>query len=195
MQWEVLLVLLIPLAVWILSTIFRSAEEERQKERLRRPEEEGGRVRVPRRPVDDLERVLQEARRRRETESRQPAPARLPETRPVRPAEPAPEARPAAPPPRERVPAPPRAEVPRPAPPPPPREAVVAVRVSEPSAPAPPPVEVAGVAVVQSPTRPPSPFLVQLAGLLRDRKSLAAAVVLKEIFDRPVSQRGEGQGR
>jgi hypothetical protein len=63
MHWEVLIIPLIAVAVWLLGTIFRGAEEERQRNRARRP---GEGARPPRRPVTDLDRFLEEARRRRE---------------------------------------------------------------------------------------------------------------------------------
>ncbi len=37
--------------------------------------------------------------------------------------------------------------------------------------------------------RPVSPALAQLAAMLKDRNTLAAAFMLKEVFDKPVSQR------
>src|SRR5579872_5684220 len=92
MHWEVLIIPLIALGVWILGTIFRT-EEEKAKGRPRRPGEGGGRS-PQRRPTTELDRFLEEARRRREAAERrqQPEPsARPPEPRPqvVRPPAPA----------------------------------------------------------------------------------------------------------
>src|SRR5262249_53877723 len=81
MHWEVLIIPLIAIGVWVLSTIFKSVEDERQKERLRRgPGSQGGGPR-PRRPVTDLDRFLEEARRRRQTAA-QPRPEPVQEVRP-----------------------------------------------------------------------------------------------------------------
>jgi hypothetical protein len=74
MKWEILIVPLIALGVWLLGTLFRNAEEEKQKSRNRRASGEGGARVPPRRPVTDLDRFLEEARRRREGgDNRQPA--------------------------------------------------------------------------------------------------------------------------
>ncbi len=64
MKWEALIIPLIGLAVWILSTIFRGREEQ-QQERTRRPGTDRGAVRPPRRPATELDRFLEEARARR----------------------------------------------------------------------------------------------------------------------------------
>jgi hypothetical protein len=101
MSWEVLLIPIIALAVWILSSIFRSVEDEREKNKPRRTPSEGGRLRVPppqRRPVTDLDRFLEDARRRREA------------------AQPRPPAEATAPRPEPRVERPPERPVPKPAP-------------------------------------------------------------------------------
>src|SRR5436309_830911 len=73
MHWEIFLIPLIAMGVWLLGTIFRNAEEERAR-MARRPPGEGG-LRVPqRRPVTDLDRFLEEARRRREVVEQRPSP-------------------------------------------------------------------------------------------------------------------------
>jgi hypothetical protein len=138
MHWEVLIVPLIALGVWILGTLFRSEEEKRTQAPVRRPQ--GARVPGGGRPVTDLDRFLEEARRRREAaEKRLPVPPdrsdepvvvrptpprKTPEARPVRPSErlqpparPVPTARPV-----EAVPVaiPVATPVPTPAPAPPP---------------------------------------------------------------------------
>jgi hypothetical protein len=64
-NWEMLIIPLIALGVWILSAIFRGAEEERDKERLAKPPEQGRRMRQPRRAQTELDRFLDEARNRR----------------------------------------------------------------------------------------------------------------------------------
>jgi hypothetical protein len=105
MGFEVLLILLVPLGVWILSSVFKN-EDERPGAR------QGGSPRpaAQRRPVTDLERFLEEARRRREMADRRPQPEaealqRPTPSREVRPA-PTPERRPVRtpppPPPRRR---------------------------------------------------------------------------------------------
>ena len=65
-----------------------------------------------------------------------------------------------------------------------------------PEAPKAPPVLAASLgaqaglgAVATVAKRPVSPALAQLAAMLKDRNTLAAAFMLKEVFDKPVSQR------
>ncbi len=65
---------IIGFGIWILVTLFRKAEEERQRNLQRPP---GG----ARRPVTDLDRFLEEARRRKEGQGR--APAEAPWAQPV----------------------------------------------------------------------------------------------------------------
>src|SRR5436190_7348054 len=95
--WEVLLILLVPVGVWVLSTLLRG--EEKQPPRGRTPA--GGPHPAQRRPVTDLDRFLEEARRRREAAERRPRdtgtePPPLPMPRPAPPvaARPAPPPRP-----------------------------------------------------------------------------------------------------
>src|SRR6516164_3785374 len=80
MHWEILIIPLIALGVWILGTLFKG-EDERNKRGARGP---GGSVRraPPRRPVTDLDRFLEESRRRREAEERERA-LPVPPPRPV----------------------------------------------------------------------------------------------------------------
>ena len=178
MDWPVLIIALIPIAVWILATIFRGVEEAQEKNR---PRNDGAQVKVPRRPAGELDRFLDEARRRREptpprreVPTAEPvllerAPVEMPIPRPVRREEPKPRS---------------KAE-PRPVPVPMP---AVVVAVPEPAPPPPPPRLV-------RPPRPTSPLLTRLGGMMRDRDSLALAFVLREVFDRPVSQRRRDEPR
>ena len=55
MDWPVLIIALIPIAVWILATIFRGVEEAQEKNR---PRNDGAQVKVPRRPAGELDRFL-----------------------------------------------------------------------------------------------------------------------------------------
>jgi len=200
-NWEVLIVPLIALAVWILSTIFRSVEEQRQ---ANRPEPGG----PPRRPMTELERFLDEARRRRgATENPEvsqasagpaieaPLPA-IPLAMPVRPEErpstegllrkerkPRPRQMPvASPPPRrseEPIVAPPAMRMPEPSPPATVTPAPPVVRPGkEPAAPA-------GV----RPGARLSPLVARLKGSLKDRESLRVAFLLGEVLGPPLCQR------
>ena len=220
MPWEVLIIPLIALGVWILGTIFRGVEDERQKALLR-PVDEGGGVRVPvRRPVTDLDRFLEEARRRREAGQGaaspprpEPPPAPRPQPLPALPAEP-PRPRAEAPRPAERRtrprearPATRRADAPLPAIPvvkPSPAPAEPARVDTAPVVLAPPPTpatqagapaalpslpQLARLAPIPGGERPLSPALAQVNALLRDPRSLAAAMVLREVLDRPVGLR------
>lgn len=209
MHWEVLIIPLIALGVWILGTIFRT-EEEKARNRPRRPGEGGGRS--PQRRTTELDRFLEEARRRREVAERRQQPEPSP-----RPPEPRPQAaRPPAPPrPPERRPARTREAAP------PQRPAPVARRQVEPAgAPQQPtaaPVVAEAVVVVEPPVvitpsallapvpvPPPAPRLpppsaqrprtltpvaAQVQGMLRNPQNAAAAVVLSEIFGPPLCRR------
>lgn len=172
MHWEILIIPLIALGVWILGTLFKG-EDERNKRGARGP---GGSVRraPSRRPVTDLDRFLEESRRRREAEERERV-LPVPPPRPVV----------SRPPLRERV-AKPRETPPRIAPAMPPQESPpvavpVARPVEEPVAQAPP-------LPPAPPTRSqdrPSPILRHVRTLLSSPQSAGAAIVLREILDRP----------
>jgi hypothetical protein len=202
---EFILILLVPLIVWILSTVFKGDGD--------RPGSSPGsaaRPQTQRRPVTDLDRFLEEARRRREAAERgqqanaetqqRPVPPR--ETRPA----PMPERRPV------RPPTPPRRRNVDTVPPQPVRAPVLLEAVAD--APAtnfpaprvdalrPEPVRVEGpvplpvpspalspLFVIRSPGTRPAPALVKLAELLSSPRTAGTAIILKEIFDRPLSRR------
>jgi len=191
MHWEILIIPLIALVVWILGTLFKS-EDDRTKRGARRPGAPSGRA-PARRPVTDLDRFLEEARRRRESEEKRKAPP-PPPPRPVVSRPPLSErpSRPRETPPRpslrtEEVPValPVARPVPQPATP---REAVVeaALAVPRPQSVAevasPPPAP--PVPVTTRDTRP-SPILQQVRTLLSKPQTAGTAFVLREIFDRP----------
>jgi hypothetical protein len=205
-NWEVLIIPLIALAVWILGTIFRGLEEQKERDRPARNPDEGGRVTVPpRRPATDLDRFLDEARRRRESSPRRkPQPAEA--HRPERTVEPAADI-PAPPRPRERAPARPRpAAAPRPQVEPhaptadvqvslPVEAPVVVVKMTEP-APPPTPAPPLPVPVLAPPPAPPtlssrqpSPVLARLREAMKDRSALITGIMLSEILARPVCER------
>ncbi len=195
MNWAVWLILLIPVAVSILSLLFRPTKEE-----PRRPNVpgRGPGPRPARRSVSDIDQFLEEInRRRREAAERRraPEPVAVPippvEQRPVPPPPrpvPPPVARPARRPERERA-LPPRV---RPRVPEPERvivaeEVVVAVPVEKPA-------EAAGARItfpIKRP-RPTSRALEQIFPLLRDPQGLRSAIVLREILDGPVCRRRNG---
>jgi hypothetical protein len=191
-HWEILVIPLIAVGVWVLGTIFRGAEDERQKAamRQRRPGGPAG-PRPQRRPVTDLDRFLEEARRRREAAARPAPPPRPPEPR-------APERRPLLQREPERPTAVTRRPEPlaRPAPPPPPPEAVVAVRRAEPvvveAVPAPhppPPAPPPAVVEVRARTATGAAIQDQVAALLRSPRGAGAALVLTEILGPPLCRR------
>jgi hypothetical protein len=203
MPWEVLLIVLVVVGVIILATVFTNANEQpknRQPPRDLRPRTQN------RRPMSDLDRFLEEARRRREgREASEPRPRPAPVVAPV----PAPP-RPAAPP-RER---PVRTVPDRPAPP---AKSAPAPRPAVPR-PATPPVVVEPIPVFQvvpemearrletvapstaanaratagaTDDRRPSATLAQIVTLLASpRTAAAAAFVLGEVFNKPLSLRG-----
>src|SRR6516165_10363234 len=86
MHWEILIIPLIALGVWIIGTLFKS-EDEKTKKGIRSRNNLPARA-PGRRPVTtDLDRFLEEARRRRESEERPkpppvPPPARASVNRP-----------------------------------------------------------------------------------------------------------------
>jgi len=190
MEWVYVLIVLVPLLVWVLSTIFRGADEAQAPRRP--PAADGAPLAVPRRPANDLDRFLQDAQRRREKAARKMAEA-AEEAPPLFDLAPAPPPPPPAPPPAPKAPEPrPRVDEPRPR-----RERPLAERAEARPAPAPrpeprsaqtAPAQLPPVAAIPS-RRPAGPVLARLAGLLRDRGSLAAGLMLREVLDRPLCQR------
>jgi hypothetical protein len=202
-HWEILIIPLIALGVWILGTLFKG-EEEKLKARGRQA---GGPGRTPRRPVTDLDRFLEDARRRREMEERakksapprpptptrqappsRPAPARVPlSERPSRlldtPPRPVPSARPAEEPPLV---IPVARPVPKPATI---REAAVEAALAVPLPQPVPDVPPAPATPATTRETRRSPISQQVHALLRKPQTAAAAFVLREIFDRPLCMR------
>jgi hypothetical protein len=193
MPWEVLIIPLIGVAVWILAAIFRGLEDLMEKDRPARNPDDGARVPVPprRRPVTDLDRFLDEARRRRESPPRRKAEAEEP-PRPARTIESAVEVPPPAKPRERAAPRPRPASPPRPAAPQMEMPPVVVVTPAEPppplapalpvEAPKPPPAPAAAV-------RQPSPGLARLREALKDRNALMTAIMLGEVLGRPACER------
>lgn len=188
MHWEILIIPLIAVGVYILSALFKSEDDKTKKGVGRRPpfspQNGGGRGggRAPgRRVVTDLDRFLEEARRRREPEERRkapPPPSRAPvarpplRERPTRPQEP----------PRLAAPVIVKEEAvvlpaPRPVAPPPVAEPIAIPPSSRETPPPPAP-----------PTRS-SPIAQQMRSLLSQPQTVATAFVLREIFDRPLCKR------
>jgi hypothetical protein len=84
--WVILVVILVGVGIWIVSAVLRNTEEERQRNLRRPPGGEQGRA--PGRPQTDLDRFLEEARRRQReaSEKRQTSAnpwARAPESAPA----------------------------------------------------------------------------------------------------------------
>jgi hypothetical protein len=197
MHWEILIIPLIALVVWLLGTLFKG-ENDPAKRGTRRPGSPSGRV-PARRPVTDLDRFLEEARRRRESEERRKAPAAPPpRTAPTRvplserpsrnldvASRPVPTARRV-----EEV----TAAVPAARPVPQPAtireaasEAALVVPRPQPVTEAPPPPPPPAPATTRE--SKPSPIAQQVRSLLSNPQSAGAAFVLREIFDRPRCQR------
>ena len=218
MNWEILIVPLIALGVWILSTIFKGAEEGKDK-----PRQQGDGAAPPRRPPSELDRFLEEARRRRDKSQQRPAP--VAETEPER-KTPAAVLPPASPPPPRPE---PRRREPQPAGEMRKREPAPAssaralndaqlVRIEDrpsfanpasaqakPMMALPTNMETPSLPTLPTPTmntpatssdqnrRDASPLRAALATLLRDRKTLATAFILHEILDTPLCKRREGK--
>lgn len=199
MHWEVLIVPLIALGVWVLGTLFKTDDDPRARPGQRR---QGFGQGPTRRPVSDLDRFLAEARRKRETGERpRPAPQPTQAATPPRPARSSTDAplaqrvRPPTVPPPQRQPAP--------TPPPQRRRPEPTVPVARP-APAPqpePPTVEPIVAVVVEPTpvvpeRKPvaakpavAPALAQVLAMLRSPGVARTAFVLREVLDPPLCRR------
>jgi hypothetical protein len=194
MHWEILIIPLIALGVWILGTLFKG-EDERLKKGTRRPGNLSGRG-PARRPVTDLDRFLEEARLRREAEEKRKAPSPPPSPRPAISRSPLRERPPQQ---RETASRPVRPTVRS-------EEVLVAIPVARPVAPS------AVVEVVPAAPRPqpvteapsssppasaptttrdtrPSPILQQVRSLLSKPQTAGTAFVLREIFDRPLCMR------
>lgn len=196
--WEVLLILLVPLGVWILSSIFKGEDQQPRSGTRANMEEK-----PQRRPVTDLDRFLEEARRRREAAQggapKAVVPAR-PQPKPIaaREQRPAPERKPASaaqPRPALRAPQPSRQPILLEAVPevqvvaraPVPRAEAPTIPASPPAMPPPPP-PVAVVPRVVTPVKL-SPALARVTQMLSSPQAAAAAIVLREIFERPLCQR------
>jgi hypothetical protein len=175
MHWEILIIPLIALGVWIIGTLFKS-EDDKTKKAVGRRGNISARTPPGRRGVTDLDRFLEEARRRREPEERlkaPPSPSRAPAARPPL---------------RER----PTRQQPPPRPDTPvivPEEAVV-LPVPRPVA---QPVASSGLAreapPPPAPVTRPSPIAQQVRSLLSKPQTAATAFVLREVFDRPLCKR------
>ena len=220
MNWEILSILLVPLGVWILSTIFRSAEDAKDK-----PRRQGDGAAAPSRPPSELDRFLEEARRRRDKAQRLPTleeePRREPERLKVAAVLPPASPPPPRPEPRKREPQ--SMDSPRK------REAAPANSARAPNDPLmvriedrpsfanpvsaqakpmmalPTNMETPSLPTLPTPTmdtpatssdqnrRDASPLRAALSTLLRDRKTLATAFILHEILDKPLCMRREGK--
>jgi hypothetical protein len=208
-NWEFFVIPLIALAVYILSAIFRSVEEAQEKQPGK--DAEGAPLRTPRRKTSELERFLEEARQRRDGGKARQAPATARRSPAMRrevemPAKPKPAEPIVTQPERpggtlERLgqPAPRGAEPARPAAE---RPGGTLERLGQPAA---TPVVAQADLSVSAPSdnlvsvppavqqlQPTSPLLIKLSGLLRDRSSLATAVLLREILNSPPSARRLG---
>jgi hypothetical protein len=200
MHWEIWLVPLIALAVWILGSLLRGGVEEPPRND---PQPNGGgpvRGRPPQRPMTDLDRFLQEVHRRRQggeqhqTElpemapppqraERQPAPAR---------AMPTPTRQPPRRPPRPTTPPVKRTPRGKPA-----EAIVVRLPVAEPAKQLEqvvPEVVALSPATVPTPPPPPPPPAVagpppSLATLLSTPEGLRNAFILREILAPPLCKR------
>jgi hypothetical protein len=160
MPWEFIIVPIIAVAVWIIGTLLRGAEQPPARNGA--PPRRGERV-------TDLDRFLREVHRRRQSAEGTEAPPVRAERR--RESVPRPQAIPVALPVDEVV------VVPEPAP---------ALRVVE----APPLPQMPSDKSARSlPPRPESAGLAALRGLLRSRDGMRTAMVLQEVLGPPLSRR------
>ena len=182
MDWIKLVIPLIAVAVWILSNLAKNRDETRRQRTAPPPKPEDGMGPARRRTPAEVDKFLEEVRRRREALegklkkplSPPPAPVPLAQTVPEFP--------------RART-------IPPPLPmPPPPRPEIRRSSVSEPvmaklvPTPAPEP-EVVVPAAPRVTALPSSPQVRQTLALLRDRKTLVTVMLLREILDQPLCKR------
>jgi hypothetical protein len=221
---EIFIIPLIAFAVWVLQYVFKTPEDDKKQQTNRpRPpsaqrqgntprQGQGQGTARPKRQVNDLDRFLEEARKRKQQEESKPIV--LAEVAPDQPldrseqvererkaasrAKPPAPARPNRP---ERSPKRPQPEPPRrPAPPPPPplREKltpilleVAPVELARPVVPTPPQSLAVPVAQLLSGVskKAPSPLMGELLKMMKKPQGVALAVILHEILEPPVSQR------
>jgi hypothetical protein len=174
--WEVILVPLIALAVAILASIFRGAEEVKRRQQQRGGGGPDSRSERARPEGSGIDQFLEEIRRR-QAARQAPRETRRPGEEPP-PAEPSP---PLAPPPprRDRVPEAPIVIQTVPVP-----SAPVPVLLDRPVLGAPPPAE-----VVTRATPAVAALRAQLAGIFKTRQGLQTAFLLREILSEPKSRR------
>ena len=196
-MWHLWAVVIIAVVVWVLSNLLRGASEDQRRKRDRPGgEREGRRPRV----ATDLDRFLDEARRRRVAgpEAKPPV-ARAVEVSEARPVPRRPIRPPVAPPPpkviiRDVVPAA-RPVLARPA---------LSARLAAPAEPILEVIPVASTAAARRPEAPPAPATVvtrpqavvppalrQVVSLLRSSQGLRTAVVLNQVFGPPLCRRGQ----
>jgi hypothetical protein len=185
-MWCFAILLVLVIGVWIVASLLRGQEEQRQARPRARPRS------------NDLDRFLREIEaRRRKSEERSPDVPNLEDPVDV---VPAPPVRRPTPPPQGWVrPAPPPKPAPVAAPPPPPVVEVVqeVVRVSEPPRPSAAPLSTVLTAVQEVEIRParpvptarPATAPAQLLRLLRTPQSLRTAILLREVLGPPVCLR------
>jgi hypothetical protein len=175
-HWEILIIPLLGLVVWILSTIFKGEDPNEVRMRMRRPDGTG-RPAKRRLPAPEGAVIAPPRRRSSVDDALQTAPVPPPVRTTQRPPRPR---RPAVPVPVQILAEPP---VPLPV-----QQPVVLLPMPDPLVPLPP---VAPAPTAAPPVRPRvgSPVLAQVTQLLRSPRAAAVAIVLREILDRPVGQR------
>ncbi len=216
---EFIIILLLAVGLFVLQYIFRGVEENKQQQKPRGPNAPRTNPQRSRRQTNDMDRFLEETRKRQQEENKpaesptldraeqvererrgqtgkpkpQPRPApRPPDRRPPPRRGPGPPVRREAPPVLlEVVPdTPPTRSIPAPTP--------TVVQRTPPPPPAPPPVPTVQparlgttepVLTAAGPRRGGSPLLAELVKMLRRPQGLASAVVLQEILGPPVSRR------
>jgi hypothetical protein len=178
MPWEFLIVPIIAVAVWIIGTLIRGAEQAKGPQEAARRKPEG---------VTDLDRFLREVHRRRRAEERAQERPRRTEREEEEP----PTERPREPAPRAKWTTPRQEEVPVVLPveevvPAAPVAAAPVLRVLE----APPLPDLPSEKSVRPlPRRPEPAARVGLRGLLRSPEGLRTAMVLQEVLGPPLSRR------
>jgi hypothetical protein len=203
MNWAILLILLIPVGVSILSLLFRNAREDPRRGGVFRPNRPvPGAARPQRRSVSDIDQFLEEInRRRREAAERRKGPEAV-----AAPAPPPPVARPT--PPRVRPSrrlerevrsTRPKQQFPEPEPvviaQAVPVAELVAQQIAPPVAP-PEPLAAGAIPAVPATIRPRvlSAAVTGALPLLRSAQGLQTAIVLQEVFAKPLSRRGRPGG-
>ena len=185
MDWIKLAIPLIAVAVWILSNLAKNREEPRRQRTAPPPRPEDGEGPRRRRTPAEVDQFLEEVRRRREAaeakvKKLEEKPVPIPLSQKVAAESPFPRARAVPPPPPVPTPPPVRSET---------RRAPTVEPILAKVVPVPEQVVATPIVVPKVTPLPISPQVQQTLALLKNRKSLVTAILLREILEQPLCRR------